>query len=91
MNIGQLDSRIKVYQDTLITSELNEEQPKPTLLKTIWGQCAAANWITDDRTPCGHDAVKNDTYHHCAGRNDIRYRNGLLFTVGGSKQTGAPV
>lgn len=36
MNIGQLDSRIKVYQDTLITSELNEEQPKPTLLKTIW-------------------------------------------------------
>lgn len=38
MNIGELDSRIEVYQDTLVTSELNEEQPQPTLLKTIWGK-----------------------------------------------------
>lgn len=36
MNIGQLDSRISIYQDVLVTSELNEEQPAPALLKAVW-------------------------------------------------------
>ena len=36
MNIGQLDSRIEIYNKAMGTNEIGEQQPEEKLLKTIW-------------------------------------------------------
>ena len=36
MNIGKLDSKIRIYKQTIGINELGEQQPEGTLLKTIW-------------------------------------------------------
>lgn len=38
MNPGELDSRILIYRLKKQESELNEEEPVPELLKTIWAK-----------------------------------------------------
>lgn len=38
MNIGELDSRIKVMHETVITNSLEEEAPQLEVLKEIWAK-----------------------------------------------------
>lgn len=38
MNVGELDSRISVYCLKQKENELNEEEPAPALLKTVWAK-----------------------------------------------------
>lgn len=38
MNPGKLDSRISIYHLGQAENELNEEEPVPVLLKTVWAK-----------------------------------------------------